>query len=130
MHDCATWISPNVSTILDKHWNKRLITKANRVIDKGAQHSIEIVEKTKKLNFGEWVNDKIHLKYQHCRQELQQSTTEEGPSPNDSNFASINNNDIVGGKNEKGNVYGLGKLTNKFMHSTHIPTNLIKIPMV
>ncbi|RDX66988.1 hypothetical protein CR513_54191, partial [Mucuna pruriens] len=32
--------------------------------------------------------------------------------------------------NEKGNIYRLGKLTNKFMHSTCIPTNLIDMPMV
>ncbi|RDY14048.1 hypothetical protein CR513_00944, partial [Mucuna pruriens] len=108
-------------------------------------------EKTKKLKSGEWVNDKtcelvvnsifylfkhyFKLKYEQRGQEVQKSTTEEATSANDSNFVLINDNDIylevVGGKNEKaGNVYGLGKLTNKFMRSTRIPTNLIDMPMV
>ncbi|RDY04632.1 hypothetical protein CR513_11633, partial [Mucuna pruriens] len=51
---------------------------------------------------------------------------EEATSANDSNSVLINNNDIM----EKGNVYGLGKLTNKFMRSIHIQTNLIDMPMV
>ncbi|RDX88796.1 hypothetical protein CR513_29562, partial [Mucuna pruriens] len=52
----------------------------------------------------------------------------EGTFTNDSNSTSINDNDIylevVGG-----NVYGLGKLTSKFMHSTCIPINLIEMSM-
>ncbi|RDY01062.1 hypothetical protein CR513_15668, partial [Mucuna pruriens] len=87
--------------------------------------------------FGEWVNDKtreLALKYEQRRQEVQKSTTEEASSANDSNSVPINDNDIylevVGGKNEKGNVYGLGKLTHKFMRSTRIPTNLINMLMV
>ncbi|RDY04276.1 hypothetical protein CR513_12031, partial [Mucuna pruriens] len=88
----------------------------------------EVVKKTKNLKSGEW------LKYEQRGQEVQKSTTEEATSANDSNFVPINDNDIylevVGGKNEKGNVYGLGKLTNKFMRSTRIPTNLIDMPMV
>ncbi|RDX90325.1 hypothetical protein CR513_27825, partial [Mucuna pruriens] len=69
------------------------------------------------------------VKYQQCRQELQQSAIEEGTFANDSSSASINDNDvyynIVGG-----NIYGLGRLTNKFIRSTCIPTNLIEMPMV
>ncbi|RDX58942.1 hypothetical protein CR513_61939, partial [Mucuna pruriens] len=106
-----------VRIILDEHWtstnfqNKSLIVKTNRVIDKGTStycggfistlayyenmlpSAWEVTEKTKKLR----------------------------TSSTESNSFSINDNDIylevVGGKNEKGNVYGLGKLTNKFMHS-------------
>ncbi|RDX68163.1 hypothetical protein CR513_52876, partial [Mucuna pruriens] len=82
----------------------------------------------KKLKSREWV------KYQQRRQVLQQSTTEEGIYTNDSSSASNNDNDvyynIVGGKNEKGNEYGLGRLTNKFIHSTRILTNLIEMLMV
>ncbi|RDX79112.1 hypothetical protein CR513_40505, partial [Mucuna pruriens] len=37
---------------------------------------------------------------------------------------------IVGGKNDKGNVYGLGRLSNKFIKSTHIQSNLIEMQMV
>ncbi|RDX85162.1 hypothetical protein CR513_33685, partial [Mucuna pruriens] len=72
-------------------------------------------------------NQKIKLKYEQRRQEIQKSNTEKATYGNDSNSVPINDNDIylevVGGKNEKGNVYGLEKLTNKFMHSTRIPTN-------
>ncbi|RDX67598.1 hypothetical protein CR513_53509, partial [Mucuna pruriens] len=61
----------------------------------------------------------IRLKYEQRQQEVQKFTTKEATFGNDSNFVSINDNDIylevVGGKNEKGNVYGLGKLTNKFI---------------
>ncbi|RDX82247.1 hypothetical protein CR513_36989, partial [Mucuna pruriens] len=50
---------------------------------------------------------------------------------NDSNSVLITDNDIylevVGGKNEKGNVYGLGKLTNKFMHSTQMRKTIRKL---
>ncbi|RDX82426.1 hypothetical protein CR513_36775, partial [Mucuna pruriens] len=74
------------------------------------------------------------LKYEQRRQEVQKSTTEEATSANDSNSVPINDNDIylevVGGKNEKGNVYGPEKLTNKFVRSTRISTNLIDKPMV
>ncbi|RDX89252.1 hypothetical protein CR513_29048, partial [Mucuna pruriens] len=74
------------------------------------------------------------LKYEQQRQEVQKSSTKEASSANDSNFVPINDNDIylevVGGKNKKGNVYGLGSLTNKFMHSTRIPTNRIDMSMV
>ncbi|RDX77935.1 hypothetical protein CR513_41862, partial [Mucuna pruriens] len=38
--------------------------------------------------------------------------------------------EVVGGKNEKGNVYGFGKLTIKFMRLTRTPTTLIEMPMV
>ncbi|RDX65253.1 hypothetical protein CR513_56110, partial [Mucuna pruriens] len=79
-------------------------------------------------------NQKLKLKYEQQQQEVQKSTTEEATSANDSNSVPINDNDIylevVGGKNEKGNVYGLDKLTNKFMRSTRIPTNLIDMSMV
>ncbi|RDX81040.1 hypothetical protein CR513_38335, partial [Mucuna pruriens] len=75
----------------------------------------------------------IEVKYQR-RQEFQQFATKEGTYANDSSFASINDNvvyyEIVGGKNEKGNIYGLGKLTNKFIYSAHILTNLIEILMI
>ncbi|RDX66326.1 hypothetical protein CR513_54918, partial [Mucuna pruriens] len=74
------------------------------------------------------------LKYEQRRQEVQKSSTEEASSTNDSNSVPINDNDIylevVGGKNKKGNVYGLGSLTNKFVHSTRIPTNRIDMQMV
>ncbi|RDX67811.1 hypothetical protein CR513_53270, partial [Mucuna pruriens] len=33
-HDCATWIPPNVRTILDEHWGS--IAKENQAIDKRA----------------------------------------------------------------------------------------------
>ncbi|RDY11761.1 hypothetical protein CR513_03522, partial [Mucuna pruriens] len=59
--------------------------------------------------------------------------TEEGTFANDSNSLSINDNDIylevVGGNNAKGNIYGLGKLINKFMRTTRISTNLIEMSM-
>ncbi|RDX88551.1 hypothetical protein CR513_29843, partial [Mucuna pruriens] len=129
-----------------KHFqNKRLIAKANRAIDKGAlaycggsistpaqyekvatqlqrpPTAWEVVEKTKKLKSGEWVNDKTR--------ELAEATFANG-----FNSVRINDNDIylevVGGKNEKWNAYRLGKLTNKFIRSTRISTNLIDISMV
>ncbi|RDX99748.1 hypothetical protein CR513_17161, partial [Mucuna pruriens] len=134
--DRATWILPNVQTILDKHWSstdfqkKSLIAKSNRAIDKEAltycDGSISTSTHYEKLI--------ILLKYQQSQQELQQFVTEEGTSANDSSSTPINDNiiylQVVGGKNEKGNVYGLGKLTNKFMCSTHILTNLIEMPTV
>ncbi|RDY12874.1 hypothetical protein CR513_02271, partial [Mucuna pruriens] len=140
-HGRATWIPSNFQ-------NKRSIVKANRAIDKGAStycgYTITTTAnclggggENQKLKSGEWVNDKtrkLALKYEQRRQEVQKSTTEEATFVNDSNSVPINDNDIylkvVGGKNEKGNVYGLGKLTNKFMRSTRILTNLIDMSMV
>ncbi|RDY11152.1 hypothetical protein CR513_04230, partial [Mucuna pruriens] len=144
-HDRATWIPLSVRTILDEHWastdfqNKRSIAKENKRLHNynGPPTTWEVVEKTKKLKSGEWVNDKtreLALKYEQRRQEVQKSTTEEASSANDSNSVPINDNDIylevVGGKKEKGNVYGLGKLTNKFIRSTCIPTNLIDMSTI
>ncbi|RDX62705.1 hypothetical protein CR513_58932, partial [Mucuna pruriens] len=116
-HDRATWIPPSVRTILDEHWastdfqNKRSIAKANRAIDKGAS-----------TYCGGSISTSAHYEKM------------EVTFGNDSNSVPINDNDIylevVWGKNEKGNIYGLGKLTNKFMYSTRIPTNLIDMLMV
>ncbi|RDX69281.1 hypothetical protein CR513_51628, partial [Mucuna pruriens] len=76
----------------------------------------------------------IVLKYQQCQEELQQSAIEEGTFANDSSSTSINNNgvyyEVIRGKNKKGNVYGLARLTNKFMRSSCILTNLITMSMV
>ncbi|RDX86840.1 hypothetical protein CR513_31774, partial [Mucuna pruriens] len=94
----------------------------------------EVVEKTKKLKSGEWVNDKTRELAVNSIFYLFKHYFKEATSTNDSNSIPINDYDIylevVGGKNEKGNVYGLGKLTNKFMCSTRIPTNLIDMSMV
>ncbi|RDY09531.1 hypothetical protein CR513_06088, partial [Mucuna pruriens] len=124
-HDHATWVSSSVQTILDEHGastdfqNKRLIAKANRAINKGISTYCGYTATTTTNYLGDGgENQKI----------------KEPTSANDSSFVPINNNDIylevVGGKNEKGNVYRLGKLTNKFMRSTHILTNLIDMSMV
>ncbi|RDX81167.1 hypothetical protein CR513_38196, partial [Mucuna pruriens] len=51
------------------------------------------------------------VKYQQHRQKLQQCATKEG-------------------KNGKGNVYELVRLSNKLIHSTCIQTNLIKMSIV
>ncbi|KAG4997044.1 hypothetical protein JHK84_028067 [Glycine max] len=83
----------------------------------------EVMEKTKKLKSGKWVNDKSHEfaeKYQHRRNEILQHSTEEGTSTQDSpnTATSINDNEIylnvVGGPNYKGNVYRLGTLSKRF----------------
>ncbi|RDX75132.1 hypothetical protein CR513_45024, partial [Mucuna pruriens] len=74
------------------------------------------------------------VKYQQHREKLQQCVTKEGTFANDSSSTSINGDDvycdIVGGKNDKGNIYGLGRLSNKFIRSTHIQPNLIEMSMV
>ncbi|RDX75560.1 hypothetical protein CR513_44540, partial [Mucuna pruriens] len=111
----ATWIPPNVRTSLDEHWsstdfqNKRSINKANRAINKGAS-----------AYCGGSISTSAH--YEKMATQLQRPPTAwevEATSANDSNSIPINDNDIylevVGGKNKKGNVYGLGNLTNKFM---------------
>ncbi|RDX92891.1 hypothetical protein CR513_24918, partial [Mucuna pruriens] len=139
-HDHATWIPLNIRTTLDEHWasidfqNKSTIAKANRAIDKGASAYCCGASMGTMCLGGGGENKKFKLKYQQRREELQQSVTEERTFANDSSFASINDNDIyyevVGGKNEKGNIYELGILTNKLMRSSHILTNLIEMSIV
>ncbi|XP_029126314.1 uncharacterized protein LOC109794080 [Cajanus cajan] len=94
----------------------------------------EIVEKTKKLKTGDWVNDKtrdLAERYQKRREEVLQCTGE-GTSTQES-LASINENEIylgVVGENNKGHVYGLGTLSKKFSRSTHAQSTLSQPPMV
>ncbi|KAH1221487.1 hypothetical protein GmHk_12G034894 [Glycine max] len=127
--DKGKWITTNVRAALDEHWgstdflNKSSTTKANPSVDRGAstycggsistaahfeklskefQRSStawEVMEKTKKLKSGEWVNDKSR-----------EFAIEEGTSTQDSpnTATSVNDNEIylnvVGGPNYKGNV--------------------------
>ncbi|RDX85154.1 hypothetical protein CR513_33687, partial [Mucuna pruriens] len=136
-HDGATWILPNIFKIRARlpRQIEQLINEPQPIVATQLQRpptAWEVVEKTKKLNL--ILNFLLKLKYKQRQQELQQSAMEEGTSINDSNSLSINDNDIYlevfGRRNAKWNVYGLGKLTSKFMHSTRIPTNLIEMPMV
>ncbi|XP_028180103.1 uncharacterized protein LOC114367176 [Glycine soja] len=94
----------------------------------------EVMEKTKKLKSGEWVNDKSREfaeKYQHRRDEILQRSTEEGTSTQDSpnTATSVNHNEIylnvVGGPNYKGNVYNLGTLSKRFSCSKSVPSTSI-----
>ncbi|KAH1228963.1 hypothetical protein GmHk_10G028842 [Glycine max] len=94
----------------------------------------EVMEKTKKLKSGEWVNDKSREfveKYQHHRDEILQRSTEEGTSTQGSpnTTTSVNDNEIylnvVGGPNYKGNVYGLGTLSKRFSCSKPAPSTSI-----
>ncbi|RDX91885.1 hypothetical protein CR513_26060, partial [Mucuna pruriens] len=83
--DNVTWIPANIRVALDQHWgstdfqNKSSIAKENQAIDKGAlaycgrpisivsHYEKMVVEKTKKLKTGKWVNDKTRelvVKYQ------------------------------------------------------------------
>ncbi|RDX94991.1 hypothetical protein CR513_22544, partial [Mucuna pruriens] len=134
--------------------NKSSIVKANRAIDKGVSTycsgSISIVAHYEKISFNDcqvlrrwWRKQKKKLenrlmielvKYKQCQEELQQCDTEAGISANDSSFASINDDDvyydIVRGKNGKGNIYGLGRLSNEFICSTCLQPNLIEMRMV
>ncbi|KAH1228983.1 hypothetical protein GmHk_10G028857 [Glycine max] len=162
--DKGKWITTNVRAALDEHWgstnflNKCSTAKANRSVDRGALAycggSIstathfeklskefqrtptvwEVMEKTKKLKSGEWVNDKsceFAEKYQHHRDEILQHSTEEGTSTQGSpnTATSINDNEIylnvVGGPNYKGNVYGLGTLSKRFSCSKSAPSTSI-----
>ncbi|KAL5124131.1 hypothetical protein HKD37_02G004584 [Glycine soja] len=83
----------------------------------------EVMEKTKKLKSGDWVNDKsceFAEKYQHRRDEILQRSIKEDTSTQDSpnTATSVNDNEIYlnvfGGPNYKGNVYGLGTLSKRF----------------
>ncbi|KAH1232942.1 hypothetical protein GmHk_09G025492 [Glycine max] len=142
------WITANVRATLDEHWgstdflNKISITKANRSIDKGSKEfqrpptAWEVMEKSKKLKSGEWVNDKSREfaeKYQHRRDEILQHSTEEDTSTQDSpnTATSANDNEIylnvVGGPNYKGNVYRLGTLSKRFSCSKSTPSTSVAL---
>jgi len=70
-------------------------------------------------------------KYQHCRNEILQHSTDEDTSTQDSlNIAtSVNDNEIylniVGGPNYKGNVYRLRTLSKMFSCSKSVPSTSI-----
>ncbi|KAL5164685.1 hypothetical protein HKD37_18G049947 [Glycine soja] len=113
--------------------NKSSTTKANRSINRGASAycggfistaahfeklpkefqrpttAWEVMEKTKKLKSGEWINDK---------------SCELADFPNIVTY--VNDNEIylnvVGGPNYKGNVYGLGTLSKRFSCSKLAPS--------
>ncbi|KAG4921249.1 hypothetical protein JHK86_050062 [Glycine max] len=162
--DKGKWITANVRAALDEHWgsrnflNKSSTAKTNQFVDRGASSycggsistaahfekliislyipptTWEVIEKTKKLKSGEWVNDKSREfaeKYQHCRNEILQHSTDEGTSTQDSlNIAtSVNDNEIylniVGGPNYKGNVYRLRTLSKMFSCSKSAPSTSI-----
>ncbi|KAL5190789.1 hypothetical protein HKD37_04G010152 [Glycine soja] len=162
--DKGKWITTNVRAALDEHWgstnflNKSSTAKANRSVDRGASAycggsistaahfeklskefqrppiAWEVMEKTKKLKSGEWVNDKSREfaeKYQHRRNEILQRLTEEDTSTQDSpnTATSVNDNEIylnvVGGPNYKGNMYGLGTLSKRFSCSKSAPSTSI-----
>ncbi|KAH1199548.1 hypothetical protein GmHk_18G052884 [Glycine max] len=151
---------------LDEHWgstyfqNRSSTAKANQSVNRGASAycggsistathfeklskefqrpptAWEVMEKTKKLKLGEWVNDKSREfveKYQHRRDEILQHSTKEDRSTQDSlNIAtSINDNEIylnvVGGPNYKGNMYGLGTLSKRFSCSKSAPSTSITL---
>ncbi|KAG5110148.1 hypothetical protein JHK82_039371 [Glycine max] len=135
---------------LDEHWgstdflNKSSTAKVNRSVDRGASTyyggsvSIEthfeklskefqrppttwkVMEKTKKLKSGEWVNDKSR-----------EFAKKEGTATQDSSntATSVNDNEIylnvVGGPNYKGNMYGLGTLSKRFSCSKLAPSTSI-----
>ncbi|KAH1213994.1 hypothetical protein GmHk_14G041832 [Glycine max] len=131
--DKGKWITTNVRATLDKHWGASTycggsISTATHFekLSKEFQRpptAWEVMEKTKKLKSGEWVNDKSHElveKYQHRRDEILQCSTKKDTSTQDSpnTTTSINDNEIylnvVGGPNYKGNVYDLGTLSKRF----------------
>ncbi|KAH1197252.1 hypothetical protein GmHk_18G051078 [Glycine max] len=121
------------SRILKNFLNKSSTTKANRSINRGASAycggfistaahfeklpkefqrpttAWEVMEKTKKLKSGEWINDK---------------SCELADFPNIVTY--VNDNEIylnvVGGPNYKGNVYGLGTLSKRFSCSKLAPS--------
>ncbi|RDX69872.1 hypothetical protein CR513_50954, partial [Mucuna pruriens] len=104
-HDRAIWISPRVRIILAEHWGSM-----------DFQNKSFIVKANRAIDKGAST---------YCGESISTSTHYEKMSNLTFNCVLI-----VGGKNAKGNVYGLGKLTSKFMHSTRILTNLIEMPMV
>ncbi|KAG4935832.1 hypothetical protein JHK85_050751 [Glycine max] len=138
--------------------NKSSTAKANRSVDRGASTycgcsistashfeklskefqrppiAWEVMEKTKKLKSREWINDKsceFVEKYQHCRDEILQHSTEEDTFTQDSpsTATSVNDNEIylnvVEGPNYKGNMYGLGTLNKRFSCSKSAPSTFI-----
>ncbi|KAL5137605.1 hypothetical protein HKD37_10G027948 [Glycine soja] len=140
--DKGKWIIANVRAALDENWgftnflNKSSTAKVNQFVDRGASAycggsistsahfeklskefqrpptAWEVMEKTKKLKSGEWVNDKSH---------------EFADSPNTA--TSVNDNEIylnvVGNPNYKGNVYNLGTLSKRFSCSKSAPSTSI-----
>ncbi|RDY05575.1 hypothetical protein CR513_10571, partial [Mucuna pruriens] len=147
-HNNATWIPANVRAALDQHWgsidfqNKSSIAKANQAIDKGVSTyyggSISTVAHYEKMSFngfqvlGRWWRKQKKNNWR--MEELQQCAMEASTSANDSSSTSINDDDvyydIVRGKNGKGSVCGLGRLSNKFICSTRLWPNLIEMSMV
>ncbi|KAH1264684.1 hypothetical protein GmHk_01G000548 [Glycine max] len=90
----------------------------------------EVIEKTKKLKSGEWVNDKSceFVRKAHLHKI---PLSEEGTSTQDSSntATSVNDNEIylnvVGGPNYKGNMYGLGTLSKRFSCLKSAPSTSI-----
>ncbi|XP_068502302.1 uncharacterized protein [Phaseolus vulgaris] len=165
--DKGTWIPQLVRATLDQHWsstefqNKSAIAKANRAVEKGASAycggsistaahfekmtkelerqptAWEVVERTKKLKTGQWVNDKtrdLAEKYKKRREEAQQQQMLESASSQNSHVASIDDNeiyiDVVVSGNKKGNVYGLGVLSKRFNSSTSAHSAASQAPVV
>ncbi|KAL5172882.1 hypothetical protein HKD37_16G045548 [Glycine soja] len=132
--DKEKWITTNVRAALDKHWGSiDFLNKSTTAKSKEFQRpptTWEVMEKTKKLKSGEWVNDKSREfveKYQHRRDEILQHSIEEGTSTQDSpnTHTSVNDNEIylnvVGGPNYKANMYDLGTLSKRFSCSKSAP---------
>ncbi|KAL5180724.1 hypothetical protein HKD37_01G001798 [Glycine soja] len=112
----------------------QLTSKSNQRNFKDHQLLSEVMEKTKKLKSGEWINDnsfEFVEKYQHRQEEILQHLTKESTSTQDSpnTVTSVNDNEIylnvVGGLNYKGNVYVLGTLSKRFRCSKSAPSTSI-----
>ncbi|RDX72915.1 hypothetical protein CR513_47545, partial [Mucuna pruriens] len=147
--DNVTRIPTNVQAILDQHRdsidfkNKSFIVKANRVIDKGASAycigsisitkelqwlptTWEVVERTKKLKTEESNINNVDNNFNNVlwRKTHMQTT----PFLPLSTMMTYYN--IIGGKNDKGNIYGLSGLSNKLFHSIRLMFTLIEMSMV
>ncbi|KAH1228100.1 hypothetical protein GmHk_10G028171 [Glycine max] len=136
--DKGKHITTNVRAALDENWGSiDFLNKSSTAKTKEFQRpptAWEVIEKTKKLNSEEWVNDKSREfvdKYQHRQDEILQHLTNEGTSTQDSpnTATSVNDNEIylnvVGGPNYKGKMYGLDTLSKKFSCSKSISSTSI-----